>query len=854
VQAPSGTVALLFTDIEGSTRLARELGPAWADVLADHGRLVGGAIEAEGGWIDGTEGDSFFATFADPVAGARAAVAALRALRAHAWPEAVGGELGVRMGLHVGHVVRRETGYVGLEVHRAARVGAAAHGGQLLLTASADALCGEAVPTEPLGGHRLKDFPVPEQLFCAVVDGRGAAAFPPPRTLDVRPTNLPAGTTPLIGREADLEAVRSALLGGGERLVTLTGRGGTGKTSLAREAGIALLDEHPAGVWWVPLAALSAAEDVVPAIVSALQADGRAGTPPEALVVDRLRDRGAVLLILDNLEQLVGAAPALERLLDALPELRILATSQLPLRLHRERLLPLDTLEDDAALALVERTAERAGARLTGHRDALLELVHLLDGLPLALELAAARLRVLTSEQLLTRLAESTALLKDRSPDRDERHRSLQATVEWTLELLDDDARALFARMGAFARPAEIEELEAVAGADGLDVLDAIAMLLDVALVRRVEDGDGSVRFGLPEALRQIAAAQLDAAPDGADWRLRHAEHQLEIAWAARFAGLSPLADHRRAEANSAESRAALRWARAAGAPLADRLAAAMGMRMADMGRTADTLEVLGGLAGTPSGDLDVDALVAIAEGYILLVRGDAGAAVERVDLARAQDPGIESLRFSMRGFMRTACEDTAGGVEDSVRGSELARQARSPSLAGALLLEAQAHLFHGDFERARERFADAERADALIPTQLLTAADTFRGDFAMRLGRPEEALEPYARSMSTAEARGNDLQVLFDLLGVATALAACGRDVEAIEATGLAEAQGVEVASMSDFAGASFTHLLGDAAIVAARDRLGDAAREPLARGRAVPAGRRVATACALALAAPVT
>jgi tetratricopeptide (TPR) repeat protein len=361
------------------------------------------------------------------------------------------------------------------------------------------------------------------------------------------------------------------------------------------------------------------------------------------------------------------------------------------------------------------------------------------------------------------------------------------------------------------------------------------------------------VRFGLPEALRQIAAAQLDAAPDGAQWRLRHAEHQLDIAWAARFAGLTPLAAHRRAEANTAESWAALRWARATGRPLADRLAASVGMRMADMGRAGDTLEVLGPLAAAPCGDPDTDTLAAIAEAYVLLIRGEPDAAIERVDRATAQDVAIEGLRFSMRGFMRTAREDTAGGVEDSVRGSELAREAGAGTLAAALLLEAQALLFHGDFDRASERFADAQRADALVPVQLMTVADTFRGDFAMRLGRPEEALEPYARSMSTAEARGNELQVLFDLLGVATALATLGRDAEAMEATGLAEAQGVEVASMSDFAGASFTHLLGDTAIVTARDRLGDAALEHVARGRAVPAGRRVATACALALGAPV-
>ena len=173
-----GTIALLFTDIEGSTRLAEALGSAWAGVLADHHELVGGAIAAEGGFIDGTEGDAFFATFQDALSAARAAVAALRALRSHEWPDGVG-ELRVRMGMHVGYVDRGATGYVGLEVHRAARVAAAAHGGQLLLTGAARGLVGEAIVLEPLGAHRLKDFPRPEELFCAVVDGRGAAAFPP---------------------------------------------------------------------------------------------------------------------------------------------------------------------------------------------------------------------------------------------------------------------------------------------------------------------------------------------------------------------------------------------------------------------------------------------------------------------------------------------------------------------------------------------------------------------------------------------------------------------------------------------------------------------------------------------------
>jgi class 3 adenylate cyclase len=220
-----GTIGLLFTDIEGSTRLATELGSVWPRVLKEHHAILRGAIEENGGFIDGIEGDAFFATFADASAAARAAVEALRGLRSYAWPSGVG-ELKVRMGLHVGYAQRSSTGYQGLEVHRAARVAAAAHGGQLLLSAAARSLVGDVVAVEPLGLHRLNDFPVAESLFCAVVGGRGAASFPPPRTEAVRPTNLPAGIPQLIGREAEIRLVHDAFLLDGGRVVTVTGRGG----------------------------------------------------------------------------------------------------------------------------------------------------------------------------------------------------------------------------------------------------------------------------------------------------------------------------------------------------------------------------------------------------------------------------------------------------------------------------------------------------------------------------------------------------------------------------------------------------------------------------------------------------
>ena len=412
---PEGTIALLFTDIEGSTELAARLGKEWPEVLAVHHDLVGGAIAVESGFVDGVEGDAFFATFVDAAAAARAAVASLRALRAYRWPAEVG-VLAVRMGLHVGYVERRTTGYVGLEVHRAARVAAAVHGGQLLLTAAACALIGEVVAVEPLGVHRLKDFPSPEPLFCAVVDGRGATAFPPPRTKGVRPTNLPAGRPALVGREVELEQLRRAFLVEGERLVTLVGRGGMGKTTMALVAARELLDAYSGGVWLVSLASAVSIDDVFAAVAAATNADGDLSISLRDLVVKRLRDRGLVLLVLDNFEHLLEAAPAVGALLDELPELRLLVTSQAPLRLGMELCLPLGALDHDAALGCIERVCRRRGGSLGGPgagRCDLLQVVDLLDGMPLGLELAAARLAVLSPAQVLERLRESPDLLTD---------------------------------------------------------------------------------------------------------------------------------------------------------------------------------------------------------------------------------------------------------------------------------------------------------------------------------------------------------------------------------------------------------------------------------------------------------
>ena len=843
-----GTIALLFTDIEGSTRLAQALGSAWAGVLADHHELVGGAIAAEGGFIDGTEGDAFFATFQDALSAARAAVAALRALRSHEWPDGVG-ELRVRMGMHVGYVDRGATGYVGLEVHRAARVAAAAHGGQLLLTGAARGLVGEAIVLEPLGAHRLKDFPRPEELFCAVVDGRGAAAFPPPRAEQLRPTNLPAGLPTLVGRELDLERVRRALVGDGERLVTLTGRGGMGKTSLALRAATELLDEHPGGVWLVSLASVSSARDVLVAVASTVGAEGESFDSPLDALIAHLRVRGPTLLVLDSMEHLLAAVTDLADLLGELPELRILVTSQVPLQLAAEQLVRLDRLDDEAALALMARVASRRGVAFTAEgsdRSALLEVAHLLDGLPLALELAAARLGLLSPSQLCERLRGSADVLKEGGGTRPVRQRSLRATVDWTLSLLEPGARELFTRMAAFAAPVELEALEAVAGGEGVEVLDALAALVDVALVSRVESGDGRVRFGLPEAVRQIASAELDSAPGGQAWRRAHAQHQHDLVWAARTL-MVPAPVFMAAVMGDAEIAAATKWAHAAGDALAAPLAAARATVLALTGHVREASTVLEPLLQSPPGEPAVACQALVAHSVALIEGGDwdaALAAAERaVDIA--PDPLSKVLALTQRGWVHTHKSNAQAGVRDCERASALARELGRAAVCGTLMLEAQARMAAGELDRAAELLVEAGEIGAPVDAKMLEARDTLEADLGLLSRRPRDALEHYARSMESAQARGDVQQVWFDLCGTAAALVLSGNDAEALEVVGLAESQARENGAHPNAA----QGILGWEHIVAAEERLGTHRVEGLrARGVAVPAGQRVIRACDIA------
>jgi len=787
-EPPSGLIAMLFADIEGSTRLAASLGDEWDGVLRTCHEIVDRGARSAGGWVDGTAGDGFFVTFGEVSDAGRAAVAIQRELRNHPWPAAVG-ELKVRMGVHVGEVRRRGHGYVGLEIHRAARVGAAAHGGQILMTGVAAELLRDVVPSQALGAHRLKDFPAPTALYCVVVDGRGAAAFPPPRTLELREGNVPAAPTRLIGREHDLERVRAALRSDGERLVTVLGRGGVGKTSLALAAANDLFEEYAGGVWWIEASQEADAEGLCALIARACRVDA-AGSMEESLVVD-LRSRGPLLLVLDNLEAVADAAALLESLLDRLPELRVLATSQLPLRCRRERRLQLDSLEEPDALALLARSAERLDVPLEDDA-ACIELVRVMDGLPLAIELAAGRLRLFRPAELVSRLRQSVAILQDRG--RPDRHRSLTAALDWTLGLLDPDAGELFTRLGVFAGPVGLEDIEVVAGADGSDIVSAVATLLDVALLHRVETGDGVVRFGFPEAVRQEAARRLEA--HGADaLRRAHAVWQRDLVWPLRIYEIVEARLVERAHAVAADTQAALEWAWAHDRQIGREIALGRYALASRAGAVTEQRALIERLIADPGDDPQVADLV--REHGLL----------RHVETAGGDDSaiGLMSLFGELTDLhARYLCALNAavvstwhGEFDDSLawndRALALAHELGPLAEAGILAIKADTLLEAGRADEAELALLASDAAAGPLRSESRDVIEVVQAQLASVRGAHADAFERYTRALTHAELVGDRSTIETALMNLVTALARAGREREMIEVAGIVEAIAAE-------------------------------------------------------------
>jgi len=494
-ELPTGTVTFLFTDIEGSTSLLNELGPdAYAAALADHRHVIREACVANGGVEVDTQGDAFF--FAFPTA-----PGALAAASAFTSGLATNGLIRVRVGVHTGAPLVGEEGYVGHDVHRAARIAAAGHGGQVLVSASTAELV-EAQLTD-LGEHRFKGLTAPERVYQL-----GGQAFPPLKSLFR--VNLPIPATPFIGRERELRTVTDLITRAGTRLVTLTGPGGSGKTRLALQAAAQVSNGFADGVTFVSLAPLRETAAVRSAVAEAV------GLGADDDVAAWLSSRRA-LLVLDNLEHLRGIEVVVAELL--VGETVVLATSRGPLRLSSEYELPVEPLAREAAIELFVSRAAAAGRRIAA--DATVDgICRRLDDLPLALELAAARVRLLSPPALLKRLDESLSLLTGGARDLPERQRTLRATIEWSHDLLAPDEQALFRRLSVFRGSFTLEAAEAIAGAD----LDQVAMLVEQSLVKPLGDD----RFFLLETLREYARERLDGSGETDEYALRHARWYLE--------------------------------------------------------------------------------------------------------------------------------------------------------------------------------------------------------------------------------------------------------------------------------------------------------------------------------------
>ena len=583
-ELPTGTVTFFLSDIEESTRLVQDIGPdAFGRLLDEHASILRTAISRNGGTEIRTEGDSFFAVFPTPSGGVAAAVEAQGGLAKHPWPS--GSAILIRVGLHTGEGRRGGDDYVGIDVHRAARIAAAAHGGQVLLSDATRVLVEHALPdavvVRDLGRHRLKDLDHPEHLHDLVIDGL-ASEFPPVRSLAGGGSNLPVPRTSFVGRKREQADVDELLAT--SRLVTLTGPGGTGKTRLALRVAADQIERFDDGVVFVDLSAVTDPGAVLARVASTLGIREEPSRDRVEQLADHL-GRRRILLVLDNLEQVVGAAPAIDRLLGGAPGLTILATSRVPLHLSGEQEYAIQPLRlpDPASAADVSSLAtcesvmlfvQRAssvdpGFRVNAENAApIAEIARRVDGLPLAIELAAGRLKVFGPQALLHRLERRLPMLTGGPTDAPERHRTVRAAIEWSHDLLDAEGRRLFARLAAFRGGFGLDAAEAVCDAGlGVPVIDALSSLVDASLVRRERDREGEARFGMLETIDEYATERLAASHEEPEIRQRHADHVLDLALEAEPYLLGEDRNRwvRRLDEEHDNIRAALDWAAAGG-------------------------------------------------------------------------------------------------------------------------------------------------------------------------------------------------------------------------------------------------------------------------------------------------
>jgi predicted ATPase/class 3 adenylate cyclase len=580
---PTGTVTFLFTDIEGSTKLWEDNAPAMQAALARHDGLLKWAIEEHGGYVFKTVGDAYCAAFPTAADALEAALEAQRRLLSSESEET--GPFRVRMALHMGAAEERDGDYFGPPVNRVARLLSAAHRGQVLLSLPTQELVRDQLPAETtlrdLGEYRLKDLFRPERVY-QLLAPKLPSEFPPLRTLDAFRNNLPLQPTPLIGREKEVSEVCDLLRTEETRLLTLTGPGGTGNTRVALQAAADLLEDFPDGTYFVSLATLTEAELLLPAAAEMVGVREVGEQPLDETLKDYLSQR-RLLLVLDNFEQVLEAASAVTELLAVAPGMKVLATSRAPLGLYGEHEFPVPPLsmpdlksppslerltQYEAVGLFVERArAVKPDFSITNESaPAVAEICVRLDGLPLAIELAAARIKMLPPKAMLHRLTSRLKLLTGGARDLPERQRTLRATIEWSHALLDEGEQVLFGRLAVFSGGRTLEAIEAICDAEGdlpVDAFEGVSSLQDKSLLRQEEGVRGEPRFVMLETIHEFAREKLQESGEAEEIKRLHAQYFLTLAEEAypEFKGANQLEWLERLEVEHDNVRAALTWA-----------------------------------------------------------------------------------------------------------------------------------------------------------------------------------------------------------------------------------------------------------------------------------------------------
>ncbi len=890
--------------------------------MARHDEILQEAIERQGGHVFKTVGDAFCAAFTAAADALEAALGAQRALFDEDWGKT--GPLRVRIALHTGAAEERRGDYFGPSVNRVARLLSAGHGGQVLLSLATQELVRDELPTgtvlRDLGERRLKDLFRPERVF-QLTSPDLPSSFPPLKTLDARLNNLPTQATPLIGREREVADICEVLRGKDVRLLTLTGPGGTGKTRLGLQAAAELLDEFGDGVFFVPLATITDPDLVIPAISRALDTRETGERSPEEVLKDYLQDK-EVLLLLDNFEQVIEAAPLVGELLAACPTLKVLTTSRSTLRVYGEReftvpslkvpdpkrLPPVERLTQYEAVRLfVERAREtKAGFTVTDENAlAVAEICARLDGLPLAIELAATRIKLLPPQAMLTRLNNRLKLLRGGACNLPARQQTLRGTIEWSHDLLEDSEKILFARLAVFSGGSTLEAIEAVCdlGEDfPVDVLDGLSSLLDKSLLRQHEELEGEPRFVMLETIHEYAREKLQENAEAEDIKRAHAAFFLALAEEAEPEFLGPQQGLwvRRLEVEHDNLRGALSWLlasregelglRLGGAlwrfwytrgylseairwleqalsgsdrrPIPERVKALEGMgwltqEQGDTGRAEATYEEMLELS-RKLGDRGNTATALNSLGTLAAARGDNERARALLDENMAVLKELEGEEtivtmlnryhvLNLLGFLALHEEgDPARATVLWGEGLALARRVGDPDRFGlSLTILGFAALLEGDPERARalcEEALASSREEASGVRTFISEAFVNLGLAVLAQGEHERARASFKEALVIAQEVGIKASIMNALEGMASLAGAEGDPTRAVHLWGAAQAS----REVTNIVLSPVERTLHEPYLAVARSRLGEARwEEALAEGRIMSLDEAAEYAC---------